>query len=222
MAKGGRRQEILYAAQALFSRYGYDRVSMRDIAESVGISVGNLTYYFGKKEYVMVAVLEQMDRQAEEEIVVPTSVAEVDQLLDWFARRFSQSVFFSCLPESIGAALIERQKNRAELGHRVWSQTLENLVARGDMRPELYPGHYVGLLASVQVVLRYWAGFAEMEGSIGNDCPEFKQCIWSLLLPNLTAQGRDLFFERVMPGLRGCSPLPGSGGAVPTIRRQII
>ena len=112
MAKGGRRQEILYAAQALFSRYGYDRVSMRDIAESVGISVGNLTYYFGKKEYVMVAVLEQMDRQAEEEIVVPTSVAEVDQLLDWFARRFSQSVFFRCLPESIGAALIGSSARR--------------------------------------------------------------------------------------------------------------
>ena len=38
-------QQILLCAKELFGRYGYDKVSMRDIADRVGISVGNLTYY---------------------------------------------------------------------------------------------------------------------------------------------------------------------------------
>lgn len=201
MARANRRRDILQAAQMLFSRYGYDRVSMRDIAESVGISVGNLTYYFGKKELIMVAVLEQMGRQAAEEMVVPDSVLGVDRLLDWLACRFSQSVIFRCLPESIGPALVEDQRHRAELSLRVWTQTLEQLMAGGDLCPELYPGQYAGLVASIQVVLQHWSSFAELEGSIGRQCPGFKQCIWSLLLPNLTDQGRAAFLRDVMPGL---------------------
>ena len=50
------------------------------------------------------------------------------------------------------------------------------------------------------MVYRYWDGYAEMEESIGNRCPQFRQCIWSLLLPNLTEAGRREFFGHILPG----------------------
>ena len=37
MAKEDKIQQILLCAKELFGRYGYDKVSMRDIADRVGI-----------------------------------------------------------------------------------------------------------------------------------------------------------------------------------------
>ena len=44
------RQDILNTAQALFREKGYNAVSVGEIATALGISKGNLTYYFKRKE----------------------------------------------------------------------------------------------------------------------------------------------------------------------------
>lgn len=43
------RDELLQAALKLFSRNGYNAVSMRAIATAAGANVGSLTYHFGSK-----------------------------------------------------------------------------------------------------------------------------------------------------------------------------
>ena len=48
--KKSTKQKILDTARTLFNEMGYNTVSLRDIAKTVGISEGNLTYYFQKKE----------------------------------------------------------------------------------------------------------------------------------------------------------------------------
>ena len=47
------RERICDCAKRLFEREGYEQVSMRQIAAEAGIAVGNLTYYFSKKEYLL-------------------------------------------------------------------------------------------------------------------------------------------------------------------------
>lgn len=49
MKKNTRRQ-ILDTAKRLFNERGYNDVSLKDIADEVGISKGNLTYHFSKKK----------------------------------------------------------------------------------------------------------------------------------------------------------------------------
>lgn len=44
------RTQIVDAAMRLFRERGYDRTTMRAVAESAGVSVGNTYYYFGSKE----------------------------------------------------------------------------------------------------------------------------------------------------------------------------
>ena len=53
------RQNILDAARKLFNEYGYNSVSLRDIANDAGISKGNLTYHFSKKEEIMEALISE-------------------------------------------------------------------------------------------------------------------------------------------------------------------
>lgn len=48
--KERRRQEILYAGLSLFIQKGYSGTTIKDIAKSVGMSVGLLFHYFASKE----------------------------------------------------------------------------------------------------------------------------------------------------------------------------
>ena len=47
------RQKILNTAKQLFNERGINEVSIADIASSVGISKGNLTYHFARKEAIV-------------------------------------------------------------------------------------------------------------------------------------------------------------------------
>ncbi|HTT30844.1 MAG TPA: TetR/AcrR family transcriptional regulator [Solirubrobacteraceae bacterium] len=47
------RERILDIAQELFTRQGYDKTSLRDIAERLGITKAALYYYFERKEEIL-------------------------------------------------------------------------------------------------------------------------------------------------------------------------
>jgi AcrR family transcriptional regulator len=51
------RRRILEAAAGLFRRQGYAAVSMRDIAEAVGLKTGSLYYHFDSKESLISEIL---------------------------------------------------------------------------------------------------------------------------------------------------------------------
>jgi len=55
----GRRSLILKAAAKLFREHGYDRTSVRQIAEALGMTSGSLFYHFATKEELLVAVMEE-------------------------------------------------------------------------------------------------------------------------------------------------------------------
>lgn len=54
-----RREEIIAAAQDLFSRKGYHGTSMPEIAQAAGISTGLIYYIFPSKEDILVALCEE-------------------------------------------------------------------------------------------------------------------------------------------------------------------
>jgi AcrR family transcriptional regulator len=52
-----RRAQVLHAARACIVALGYERVTMRDIAETAGVSTGTVVHYFRDKESVLEAAL---------------------------------------------------------------------------------------------------------------------------------------------------------------------
>src|ERR1700759_86297 len=48
------RERILDVAQELFTRQGYDKTSLRDIATRLGITKAALYYYFERKEDILI------------------------------------------------------------------------------------------------------------------------------------------------------------------------
>jgi AcrR family transcriptional regulator len=55
---GDTRQDILDAALVLFAEQGYDKTSLREIAEQVGVTKAALYYHFPSKEQILVALFE--------------------------------------------------------------------------------------------------------------------------------------------------------------------
>lgn len=53
------RQQILAAAMARFSHYGYNKTTMAEIAEDTGMSAANLYRYFENKQDIMAACADQ-------------------------------------------------------------------------------------------------------------------------------------------------------------------
>lgn len=54
-----RREDILETSIELFSAKGYLNTSTRHIAEALGISVGNLYYYFSNKEDILIEIFQR-------------------------------------------------------------------------------------------------------------------------------------------------------------------
>lgn len=98
------RQQILATAERLFGEQGYHNVSMRAISSALGISVGNLTYYFPRKADLANALLEEELGQ----ITIPIRPG-LDALDDYLrrmlsslqehARLFSDPMVFLSIPE---------------------------------------------------------------------------------------------------------------------------
>lgn len=128
---------ILTAAAQLFEKQGYRSVSMRAIAASLGISVGNLTYHFPHKQDIATALAEQELKT----IILPeeATLATLDgylrrmliSLID-HARMFDDPLLFEDLPgqQQENAARITRLQQNLE-------RMLSQLRQRGVFRPEL-------------------------------------------------------------------------------------
>lgn len=66
----------------LFRAGGYDRTTMRAIADEAGVSIGNAYYYFSSKEHLIQAFYDQMARDvADESIAVLDSQTEFAERL---------------------------------------------------------------------------------------------------------------------------------------------
>ena len=71
LAPARRREEILEAANALFSERGYDEVSVEEIASSAGVTRGLVHHYFGGRKEVYIALLERLGTMREEQLPPP-------------------------------------------------------------------------------------------------------------------------------------------------------
>jgi AcrR family transcriptional regulator len=63
-----RAAEIIRAAQSILVREGLAKLTTRRVARELGISVGNLAYYFSSKESLLQAIIEDVIRGYDDEL----------------------------------------------------------------------------------------------------------------------------------------------------------
>lgn len=81
---GDTRQEILDTALELFADQGYDKTSLREIAERVGVTKAALYYHFRSKEDILVALMEPV-ASMQESVVTALRTGELHDPAIWEA-----------------------------------------------------------------------------------------------------------------------------------------
>ena len=74
------RAAIAAAAQELFLERGYDKTTMRAVADRAGVSIGNAYYYFASKEHLVQAFYDQV--QVEHAAAAQDSLARSEKFAD--------------------------------------------------------------------------------------------------------------------------------------------
>lgn len=82
------KQKIIDCALRLFNENGYDRVSLREIADAAGTSIGNLTYHFSHKEDLL-AEIQDIFHSNLDEILIDTTGR--DDLLSCLYQSFQHA-----------------------------------------------------------------------------------------------------------------------------------
>jgi AcrR family transcriptional regulator len=93
-----RLEDLLRAAAAVFSRRGYRRTQMAEVARQMGVSPGNLYNYVEGKDALFHLVLRRGlgERPGEQPPELPVTGASVEVTANWVARRLD---FVSDFPE---------------------------------------------------------------------------------------------------------------------------
>jgi AcrR family transcriptional regulator len=93
------REAILSAAEELFSTYGFNAVSIRDIAEEAGANPGSLTYHFKSKDGLLLEIYRRhcgpINRRRSELLAAARRVRDLQDKLEAIVRAYVLPAFSS-------------------------------------------------------------------------------------------------------------------------------
>lgn len=146
------RERLLEAAAVLFAERGFDRTTLREVGERAGADPALITRYFGSKNGLYLAALQEEVRDE-----VPADLLDLDRLADLLARvapRGPSPVFRAGVLPHDDADVQETA--RAVLLDRLVIPLATRLAADGVDRPRLRAE--VAVAAFLGIVLSRGAG----------------------------------------------------------------
>jgi AcrR family transcriptional regulator len=122
-----RREQILDAANALFSERGYDTVSVEDIASSAGVTRGLVHHYFGGRKQVYIALLQQLGAVREQQLPPPVGRSararladSVSRWLDW--TEANRTIWLATIARGDDIADPAKNRERGGIFLKAWAQ----------------------------------------------------------------------------------------------------
>ena len=181
------RRAILDMAKTLFSQQGYNAVSIGEIAGALGISKGNVTYHFKRKEDIMEALLAEAKPTFFQE--PPRTMEELDAFLEDMEQARENYAFYFQHHAQLGQlspAIRARQQAIYHSQSALFAQALSILARQGMFRGEDFPGAYARVADTIFLTSLYWLPSCAVKGRK----EDFRTQAWSVLYPLLTPLGR--------------------------------
>ncbi len=95
------RQAILDRSRELFNEHGLESVGVRDLARDLGLSPGNVSYYFPKKEDLIAALMGELAARNTANVADLTTSENLADLLERYRRTFEAQYEYRFLPRAI-------------------------------------------------------------------------------------------------------------------------
>ncbi|MBL4585489.1 MAG: TetR/AcrR family transcriptional regulator [Flavobacteriales bacterium] len=189
------RARIQNTAVALFNKKGFVNVTMRNLADELEMSLGNLTYHFKKKEALMEAIHTQISEERNvllESVQMIPSIANIHQqmipLLQLYERyRFLQQDMLEVARAYPHLAEVQRKQIKSQI--KYIKAIIDYSVGSGNMNPETRLGQYQQLSETVWMIITFWLTQRELRDQKGNLYNQSRSAIWNLVIPLLTEKG---------------------------------
>lgn len=141
------RAKIQIAALTLFNREGFENVSVEEIAQTVGCSVGNIYHYFKSKDELAIQVTQMVDEvytTLEEEYLADRETSGREKLLDFVGRSLEISASDEMLYKAFihGLRYPEQavlQKNDKRVYYRLLRELVDLCQEEGSIHPSYDP-----------------------------------------------------------------------------------
>ena len=136
--EAARRAQILQAARACIVTLGYERATVRDVAEEAGVSTGTIVHYFGDKDTMLEAAL--LDKVQDTGIAFRAALTGAQSAWERLERLVDASLpateevrdewrlwltFWGEVTRN------ERLRAVSEKQHRRWTRFLARIIAEG-------------------------------------------------------------------------------------------
>lgn len=187
------------ASLRLFNERGTDVVTVRHIAQAVGISHGNLCYHFPNTDALVVGLYEQLVARLSESLAGVADAGFDLPMLRQLANQTMATLYEYRFLMLDFAAIMRRlptirEAHRGLMEQRavLFRHVLTQLRVNGLLKPELYEGHDEHLLTQLFIIGDFWIASAEWlyESSLPDKLSYYQQVLTALLVPLLTEQGR--------------------------------
>jgi AcrR family transcriptional regulator len=101
--KVDKRAHILSIAEELFAENGFDGTSVRDIAQRANVNLAMISYYFGSKEKLLEALIEDragymlgiLAELAKTQTLTPWD--KIDRLVEFYVEKIMNNYRFHCI-----------------------------------------------------------------------------------------------------------------------------
>lgn len=190
------KEKIVITGKNLFNENGFGATTLYQVAQELGISRGNLTYYFKDKKALLSEIVAEMWSKYK------TKMAET-QFPSWENTNNSTKAFHE-LQKEYGFIFFDKQVMTFPMVQqqvkRIYEDDLKRQMSMisfsiqvGNMRAEIIPGTYHNLCRTLWTNSFFWLMsdiFQDIDKESGWD-----KVAWSLILPHFTEKGLTAFKE---------------------------
>ena len=193
---GQTKEDILITARELFNEYGYKNISMRDIAKKLNISVGNLTYYFKKKEDVIEEVVMYKHRKYKG-ILLLKSLDDLNNLfLDMLNTQNENIYYFKHFDElaEISSKIYEIQLATLNKIEKILKECFEELQ-RKNLVQKVKPKSQIDNLIKCILTVIIYKPIKTKDLNKQDNIDSIISCLWSMIFMYLTDEGKDMYLS---------------------------
>ena len=187
------KEKIIATAITIFNKKGYSAVNLKELAQVLGISRGNLTYHFKNKEDLLTTIVkemwEKMAKEKEKTLQVPSfeNMHNQTQLYHKFQKEYA---FIFLDPHVQNHPMVKDQfKAMIEKTITDFHTMIAMGIQIGTVKEETIPGTYQSLALSVWMVSFYWLSQQTTLDKVNDNADYGESIIWGLILPHLTEKG---------------------------------
>ena len=190
------KDKILEAALKLFNKQGFRNVNLRQIAQEVGLSIGNLAYHYKNKEMMIEAIHQQIIQERTAlfaQVQFIPSIANIHQQLIPLLHLYKKYRFFYVdILEIVRALPAIAALHQQHVANQITyiKVIIDYSVGSGNMQAEPKEGYYEDMAHTVWMLISFWLHQGMVRGNEGNYYDDARKAIWNQVYPHMTEKGQ--------------------------------